>query len=217
MTTSTSATSDTKAGAPPSGTKAILGILVGALAIFGLIIVAVYFDIGSMLPGSGPPALVEGSGSVTWEGRPLGGGNVMTKPTNAKYPGAVGFLDEAGNFDFYTDVNGTYVKGIVPGKHQVAVVHYGVNYPMGAPPATPPHYAQTDTSPITIEVSKSTEQNKFPLEITGEPGRGGTIDELLGLDKTPKLEPEAAEESEAEDDESNDESDESQESDESEE
>jgi hypothetical protein len=206
MTTSPSTSTAAGGSAASSSKKTMILILGGALVVFALIILGVFYDVSSMLPGSGPPALIEASGRVTWEGRPLGGGTVQTKPANPRHPGAVGFLDEDGNFDFRTqDAQGTYQMGIVPGKHKVAVTHYGVNYPMGAPPATPPHYADADTSPVEIVVSKSPEENRFEIEVTGEPGRRGTIDELLGLtEKTEEPEavedpePEAAEESEPE-------------------
>jgi hypothetical protein len=198
---------DSHASSSASGSsslKTMASILVGAVAVFAVIIAGVFFDIGSMLPGSTPPEIVAGSGRVTWEGRPLGGGTVATQPANPRHPSAVGFLDDDGNFDFRTqDANGTYQLGIVPGKHKVTVTHYGVNYPMGAPPATPPHYADAETTPVEIVVSKSPEENVYNIEVVGEPGRGGTIDELLGLppqtDETSSDEEETDAETEAPD------------------
>jgi hypothetical protein len=117
--------------------------------------------------GSG--SLADVSGTVTMDGKPLAGVNVIfypvgdpSQPLNRK-PSSKGATDGTGHYTLSCE-DGR--PGAVVGKHKV-VVEWPTQYERGAPPKTPAipaRFSVMSESPLEKEVTASS--NTIPIELT---------------------------------------------------
>lgn len=136
--------------------------------------------------GDEEPGLVDVSGVVTWEGRPVASGNIIFVPESgaASDPDSKGphvatsFLDADGSFQMTTF---KLHDGVIPGKYRVGIDTSppapvedlsGVNPPQEKGPI-PARYADPTRSGLaaTIDPSNSTQQLDFNLPLTDESSR----------------------------------------------
>ncbi len=108
------------------------------------------------------PKLVEATGQVEYNGKPVTIGYVQTTPMSGRGYGALGVLDEQGRFTLAT--NGR--PGASVGKHKVAVMSMTTDFP--PKPLVPPNYTDLSQTPLTIEVKSTAEKNQFTLLLKGE-------------------------------------------------
>jgi hypothetical protein len=144
-------------------TEKILLFIVRGLGSFCLLTTLCFL---AALCGCGGSAkdLVEVSGNVLLDGKPLTIGSVLTMPERG--PGASGTINEQGEFTLTTRGMGS---GASIGKHHVGVVALEgeTEFNPEAPRKSliPQKYASPETSGLTIEV-KPGEPNKFTFELT---------------------------------------------------
>lgn len=158
----------------------VLLIAVVGVVIFAGLLGGVYYDLPAKFQATTLPDRFSGSGVATWEGVPLTGGTVIFYPDRKGLRPSVGFIGEGGAFELKTDIQGRFEDGAYPGEHRVTVEHYGVDAPLGAPPATPTKYAERETTPLRFTVSKVPEDNKYMIDLKGKPTRGNSIPKVLG-------------------------------------
>lgn len=99
------------------------------------------------------PALVEFSGQIFYQGKPLTTGGIFTETIEPGLIGAVGALDSDGRFTLMT--NG--VPGAYTGRHRLAVSAMSSGSP--PQPIVPAHYTQPRTSPLFIDVTTDPKRN----------------------------------------------------------
>ena len=143
----------------------LLVLFGGAFAFFG------QFNGAEWLAGLTRPPLVAAGGRVLYNGEPLEGALVTTTPTRSGLKPSIGVTDGEGRFRLMTDVEGTYAEGAYAGTHRVTVSKH--DKPKGASPPpllTPDRYNSPQETPLTITVTRSPEENEFPLELTDGEG-----------------------------------------------
>ncbi|MBM4000472.1 MAG: hypothetical protein FJ297_13200 [Planctomycetes bacterium] len=115
------------------------------------------------------PPHVPVKGRVSWNGKPVKGAQVMTRPSKSNLRGSIGATDADGAFELLLDVGGRYEDGAYVGDHAVTVALYGPHPPATPPPLlSPAEYAGFDTTPLHFEVSRDAEKNKWKIAIEGE-------------------------------------------------
>jgi hypothetical protein len=128
-----------------------------------------FFDGMAWLADLMKPPLTHSTGQVLLNGEPLAHGEVRTKPATPGLAGAIGFLNELGEFELKTEIKGDFIDGAYPGEHKVTVTKYGMAQGPVAPLLVPQEYTSFATTPLTITISRDSADNKFPLPIAGEP------------------------------------------------
>lgn len=117
--------------------------------------------------GNKPSNIVEVTGKVLVDGKPLTTGRVNTMPEHGR--GAQGAIDSAGEFILSS---GDLGPGALIGTHRVAVVavEETSTFTPGVPSKSlvPQRYASPETSGLTIEV-KPDEVNEVILELSSVP------------------------------------------------
>src|SRR5262245_25031857 len=113
--------------------------------------------VGGILWFLDEPVLVEVTGRVTCEGKPLKDGVVTTMPVKGGL-GAISGFDAEGNFRLKT--NGA--EGAFTGEHKLAVKRYTRDMP--PKPLVPGKYLDEATSPLSIRVKKGA-VNHFEFDI----------------------------------------------------
>lgn len=109
---------------------------------------------------SAPPALVAFTGRVLYNGQPVRTGGVLTEHSNTSLMGAVGALNENGEFTLMTNNEpGAYV-----GQHKLAVSAMSGGSP--PVPIVPGRYTQPGSTPLRLTVSADPAANhaEFILE-----------------------------------------------------
>jgi hypothetical protein len=104
------------------------------------------------------PALVEVSGVVLIDGKPLSYGQVQIAPANHR--AAFAKLDAQGRFTLTTTQDG---DGVVLGTHPAAVIGSEAKGGKGVYWHAPPHYADISTSGLKVTIDKSTKDLKLEL------------------------------------------------------
>ncbi len=139
---------------------AIAGLCLVVLA--GVIFVMAVYSVGP------PQRLVQATGTVTWDGKPVTVGAVMTVLENDPTFSSIGALDQQGRFTLST--NGE-ADGTAVGRHKLVVASFGDGMP--PPPLVPAEYTTLPTTPLVIDVSSDPARNHFEIKLTGElPKRG---------------------------------------------
>lgn len=131
-----------------------------------------YFDVPALWKKLNRPNLIEVKGTAFLAGEPLGGGHVETKHEDPKYPGAIGVIDPQGNFMLKTEIDGTYLDGAFPGKHQVVVLKRDPTAGGGlgaAPQMVPEEYVSFEATPLSMNVQRDPSLNKFDFKLAGQP------------------------------------------------
>jgi hypothetical protein len=135
-------------------------------------------DIGCDSPD--PSGLVEATGTVTYEGRPLEGANVLFQPQGGNEPSLASqsVTDGDGRFRLSTHIGaGKFQSGIAPGRYGVAITKLDTasNSSTLAPPKhlLPKKYATPPTSGLVAEVAAGRE-NDFRFVIENDEDRGPT-------------------------------------------
>lgn len=105
------------------------------------------------------PQLVPVTGEVQYQGKPLTSGFVSTRYLGGSGGTALGALDEEGRFTLAT--NGT--PGAFVGRHKVLVHCMGRGMP--PPSLIPEKFSQEDATPLTIDVTSSTDKNHFSFKV----------------------------------------------------
>jgi len=140
---------------------------VGIAGLFLVILAGVIF-VMAVQSVDDTPTLVQATGTVTWDGKPVTIGAVMTVLENDPAFSSVGELDENGHFTLQTMVPG---DGTVAGRHKLWVASFGNGMP--PPPLVPAEYTTVKTTPLMIDVSADPDKNHFDIRLTGElPQRG---------------------------------------------
>lgn len=138
------------------------------------------------------PALAEPvpfEGTVTMDGKPLGGATVFFHPkSDTGFHGALGITDDSGKYVLESDLgNNKKKKGVIPGQYSVTVsrlvnpegkiIPYDPNTPpmnVGAREQIPMQFATVNEMGLTQDVPAG--GGKFDIEITstgGGPGMPG--------------------------------------------
>ena len=145
-------------------------LAVGCVLFFGL------FDGAGWIADLMKPPLVHSTGHVLMNGQPLSKGEVRTQHMTPGVAGAIGFMNEQGEFVLKTEIKGDFIDGAYEGEHKVMVTKYGMARGPSAPLLVPEKYASFKTTPLKIVVSRDTE-NRFPLTMEGEPADSGMSEE----------------------------------------
>lgn len=119
--------------------------------------------------GSRPKATF--TGVVTYQGKPVTVGSVMTEVIGDPLDFSIGFLDAEGRFSLETDGK----AGASVGRHRVRISSMAPGIPPR--PLVPPQYLESATTPLEIEVTTDPKSNVVTFELEGtipEPaGAGG--------------------------------------------
>lgn len=108
------------------------------------------------------PSRVKVTGRVTWNGKPVTVGAVMTRHVDYPKEAAIGAFDSEGKFELLS--NGQ--PGAAVGTHKVIVASYKTEtFPI---PLVPSAYLKVETTPLSIEVTRDPAKNHFELEVKGE-------------------------------------------------
>ncbi len=104
------------------------------------------------------PELVQLSGTILFEGRPIPPGSLTFIPKAGEGPTATGTISEAGHFTVSTHRTG---DGIPPGEYRIRVESWETPPTMGGPPAKsaiPAKYTNVNTTDLTLDVPNEREQ-----------------------------------------------------------
>jgi len=116
------------------------------------------------LTGCGPP-MVDVQGTVTLEGQPLGGVNVIFEDS-IKHVRSTGVADEQGKFRLSTNAKN---DGALPGEYQVAVSQPGPadssQSTAQVPRMFPARYERVETSGLTLTVKSG---GKYDIDLKKE-------------------------------------------------
>ena len=108
--------------------------------------------------GSSGPTLVQLSGTILFEGRPIPPGTLTFIPKEGEGPTATGLIADAGHFTVSTHRSG---DGITPGTYRIRVESWETPPTMGGPPAksaVPAKYTNMNTTDLTLNVPNEREQ-----------------------------------------------------------
>jgi len=156
---------------PPKANGFRLGrifLIIGPVAVvlIGIVLGFGVFDGAKWISELLLPARVAASGQVMWRGKPMSGGEVHTQHETEGVLGAVGFVDEDGQFDLKTEWEGDFLDGAFVGSHKVTVILYPEQQTSaGTQPLTPLEYASFDDTPESIVITKSPEKNVFKITV----------------------------------------------------
>lgn len=127
--------------------------------ITGIGLLAVALGIGlSGCGGKSGPTLVQLSGTILFEGRPIPPGTLTFIPKEGQGPTATGTIADAGRFTVSTHHPG---DGISPGAYRIRVESWETPPTMGGPPAksaVPEKYTNMNTTDLTLDVPNEREQ-----------------------------------------------------------
>ena len=108
--------------------------------------------------GNSGPTLVQLSGTILFEGRPIPPGTLTFVPKEGKGPTATGTVADAGHFTVSTHRAG---DGITPGTYRIRVESWETPPTMGGPQpksAVPEKYTNMNTTDLTLDVPNEREQ-----------------------------------------------------------
>ena len=145
--------------APSAAPRWFAAIIVGLALTAGIAWFSGMFDpILDLLS----PERAEVIGTVTYNGKPLGQGLVMTKCETSGRMGGLGGIESDGTFKLTT--NGD--PGIYSGSHRIWVTCMTSTFPQVS--ILPGEYTQPDTTPFRVTVKRG-RLNRFDLAMKGEP------------------------------------------------
>ena len=120
------------------------------------------------------PPLVPARVQVLYQGKPVTDGFLMTDPAASGVRGAMGFIEQDGWFTLRTDTGGKYSDGASAGIHKVAVMAFEPAVGVSAPkPLVPAQYTDLSSSPLMIDVAKSSDKNDFTITLQEDVPEGG--------------------------------------------
>lgn len=143
--------------------RVVLFVVPPAILIVGFFLFSFELISTDWIPGFSKPELVSASGKVEWDGKPVTIGYVEIMEVNKRFEGAIGALNENGEFKLYT--NGT--EGAYPGEYVVLVMstqQAGASAPI---PLVPPKYLDFEKSDLKMTVTKDPAKNNFAFTIVG--------------------------------------------------
>jgi len=144
----------------------ILIPLIGLASIVALVAVGLSMGWDAKLSSSFGPSLVKVTGSVTYNGKPVSTGYIQTAPAEGNFRGALGPLDENGNFELSTHIQGSLTKGAYAGIHKFAVVAGESKPGQFAPtPIVPTKVFDILTTDLRISVSRDPAKNQFKIDL----------------------------------------------------
>jgi hypothetical protein len=116
-----------------------------------------------------PPTLVQFTGRVVYEGKPVTTGGIATLRLDDQLDSATSALDSEGKFTLETNGEpGAYV-----GRHKVVIS--SMTQTMPPQPLIPGVYASMATTPLVIDVSTDPKKNTLEIVLEGSlPGAGST-------------------------------------------
>ena len=127
--------------------------------ITGIGLFAVVLGIGLVgCGGKSGPTLVQLSGTILFEGRPIPPGTLTFIPKEGQGPTATGLIADAGRFTVSTHHPG---DGITPGAYRIRVESWETPPTMGGPPAksaVPAKYTNVNTTDLALNVPNEREQ-----------------------------------------------------------
>lgn len=137
-----------------------------------------------LLGGLFTPAIVEGHGTLMWNGEAVPGATISTSSDHSGLRGSIALVQDDGTFKFMTDVDGNYIDGLYVGEQRLTVKAYALQIGPSSPQLlTPEKYTSFSTSGLVIQVDSDPAKNVFNLvlegpappapERRGPPGGGG--------------------------------------------
>ena len=136
-------------GSPPARGRRLAGV--------GLLVLVLGIGL-SGCGGKSGPTLVQLSGTILFEGRPIPPGTLTFVPKEGQGPTATGTIADAGHFTVSTHHPG---DGITPGAYRIRVESWETPPTMGGPPpksAVPEKYTNMNTTDLTLDVPNEREQ-----------------------------------------------------------
>ena len=136
--------------------------IIRVLMLTGMVAAVVgggYYAVKQM---QGPREKVKFTGVVTYQGKPVTVGSVMTEVVGDPMDFSIGFLDAEGRFSLET--NGE--PGASVGRHRVRISSMAPGIPPR--PLVPPKYLESATTPLEIEVTTDPKANVVTFELEGE-------------------------------------------------
>ena len=128
----------------------------GRLAGTGLLVLVLGIGL-SGCGGKSGPTLVQLSGTILFEGRPIPPGTLTFVPKEGQGPTATGTITDAGHFTVSTHHPG---DGITPGSYRIRIESWETPPTMGGPPpksAVPEKYTNMNTTDLTLNVPNERE------------------------------------------------------------
>lgn len=105
-------------------------------------------------------------GTITLDGAPLRGGQLIAWPDRAGVPQAVGFIGQEGEFLLRTDIDGVFHEEAFVGRHRVSIAQYALQRGPSAPQLTSPaKYSSPDSSGLVIVVDRDPAKNSVVLNL----------------------------------------------------
>lgn len=136
--------------------------IIRVLMLTGMVAAVVggsYYVLNQM---QGPREKVKFTGVVTYQGKPVTVGSVMTEVVGDPMDFSIGFLDAEGRFSLET--NGE--PGASVGRHRVRISSMAPGIPPR--PLVPPKYLESATTPLEIDVTSDPDANIVTFELEGE-------------------------------------------------
>ncbi|MCR4414701.1 MAG: hypothetical protein NUV77_19980 [Thermoguttaceae bacterium] len=131
-----------------------------------------YLDLGNRIHRAMLPPLVQVTGQVFLDAKPLKGAQVFTQPVGVRCNGAIAVADDEGRFALRTDVDGDFLDGAYAGEHRVIVLGLDPDAPSGPfkpPLVTPPECSEFDTTPLRIHVDRDPTRNHVEFRLDRPP------------------------------------------------
>jgi len=136
--------------------------IIRVLMLTGMVAAVVGGGYYALNEAQGPREKVKFTGVVTYQGKPVTVGSVMTEFVGDPMDFSIGFLDAEGRFSLET--NGE--PGASVGRHRVRISSMAPGIPPR--PLVPPKYLENATTPLEIDVTSDPDANVVTFELEGE-------------------------------------------------
>ncbi|MEO1998622.1 MAG: hypothetical protein ABGZ17_25535 [Planctomycetaceae bacterium] len=150
-----------------AGIMRFLGLIVPMAVVAGICgVVWATVDLPDLLPDFFRPPMAEFHGQVFYNGKPLNGASIESKPLQKGRRGSIGFSEPDGRFQMMTDIEGKYVMKTYVGDYQLRVAAFGQNQGASPPPRiTPERYHSFEGSGLTMQVTQDKASNTIEIRL----------------------------------------------------
>ncbi len=152
--------------------RVLLAVVPLAAVVWGGLLAWGYLDLGNRIRRAMLPPLVQVTGRVLLDAKPLKGAQIFTRPVGLPCNGAMAVADDEGRFALRTDVDGDFLDGAYAGEHRVIVLGFDPDVPSGPfkpPLVTPPECSEFDTTPLRIQVDRDPTRNDVEFRLVRPP------------------------------------------------